>query len=258
MVNTFVCDYSLYEIAKHLDDSRLNKQITEADQIIDALIKKENDPNFSGGFINHPATKMWTGHVLALQVYRDAMLNEWRERGKNYDADFYGTDPKDIKIIQCEFDGFTSIFHGQFNEYTFPPWFSFPPLIESHRAALLMKDPNYYGNFWNDDLYLENFKFKGYFWPKPFDMSPYYNWNMSYISELGTGVPAYLRYSYDECIKWLSNPSVNPQTGAKIKFNGPKYKEYIKACKGHNIQFNEMQVSSFFNGNLMNQCYNYI
>lgn len=34
----------------------------------------------------------------------------------------------------------------------------------------------------------------------------------------------------DICIKWLKNKGINPETGRKIKVNGPIYKKLEKKC----------------------------
>jgi len=125
-------DYTL--IAKCLDRKRLNKQILEADTLID-LIEGHKD-NF---WKNHPAYKMWKDYPHNLEFYRDTMLKEWVfDRKFNNTRDFYGVSEPESK-----------------------PWFVYDEkVIISHRSNLVRKLPEHYGNFgWKD------FGIEGYFWP---------------------------------------------------------------------------------------------
>lgn len=70
--------YPSFEVsAKVLDSARLNKQITECKQILDALDGKPCR------WINHPAVQMWQGYKDTLVVYGNSMYTEWLNRGKN-------------------------------------------------------------------------------------------------------------------------------------------------------------------------------
>jgi len=127
MVNTFLPYSSFTLSAQTLDYRRLNKQILEADQILSAL-KKERD-GFQGriGWINHPATRMWRGYELALEFYRDIMLDEWICRGYKSTRKFIGWKDNTITIT--------------------PPWVGNEAFHAAHRSNLLRKDPIYYGKF---------------------------------------------------------------------------------------------------------------
>jgi len=61
-----------------LDNKRLNKQILECDQILNALA-----PGSTSGWRNHPAVKMWRGYEPALIQYQNACMYEWKRRGFN-------------------------------------------------------------------------------------------------------------------------------------------------------------------------------
>ena len=61
--------------AKVLDRQRLGKQRVENLQIIKALL----DPTY--GWQNHPAVKMWRGHIISLLDYQAAICSEWVGRG---------------------------------------------------------------------------------------------------------------------------------------------------------------------------------
>lgn len=74
---------------------------------------------------NHPAVKMWDGHVVALKYYHDCMINEWTIRGyKN-----------NMKLL---YNGVGIVF---------PSWWGSSDVHSSHRAALKYKFPDYYCKF---------------------------------------------------------------------------------------------------------------
>ncbi len=101
-----------------LDYRRLGKQRVEAYQII-RTIKN------GGGWQNHPAVKMWRGHVNALKLYYNLSLMEWISRG-------YKNRMEKMTI------------HGRI---VYPPWFGDEKFHAAHRSNLLRKDPAYYGEF---------------------------------------------------------------------------------------------------------------
>jgi hypothetical protein len=116
-----------------LDTKRLGKQRVEAMQLVQALERS------SGGWLNHPATKMWRGHIPALKLYHDTAIRVWKERGY-----------KNTMI--------------EYNEecYEFPEWLGDPTFHASHRSNLLRKDPVHYGQFnWTEPHDLP------YVWPLP-------------------------------------------------------------------------------------------
>jgi len=126
--------YSDFEhIAKCLDYKRLNKQILEADTLID-LIEGVKDNSWK----NHPACKMWMGYSNTLRYYRNIMLYEWI--GRKYKS------------------------NRQYREFVHPliyPSFLFDDrVILSHRSNLVRKLPEHYSQFgW------KNYGLDGYYWP---------------------------------------------------------------------------------------------
>jgi hypothetical protein len=101
-----------------LDYRRLGKQRVEAYQIIRAL-------RYGGGYRNHPAVKMWRGHINALKLYYNHALDEWISRG-------YKNRMEKIPI------------HGRI---VFPKWFGNDNFHAAHRSNLLRKDYSYYDQF---------------------------------------------------------------------------------------------------------------
>jgi hypothetical protein len=113
--------------APHLDSQRLGKQRVEAKQIITALLSGK-------GWFNHPATKMWSGHVEALALYGHAMCSEWIQRGfaDTLRPYFFGV-----------YEGL-----GAHGDTPFPWWFGHQEMVVSHRSKLFYKNGGFYSKFW--------------------------------------------------------------------------------------------------------------
>ena len=127
-VQTFL-PYSDYATsARVLDYKRLGKQRVETKQILLAMNKT------SGGWVNHPATKMWRGYEIELCRYGFSMCKEWVLRGYS--------------------DSLAVFFMDTLHNYTSdgrndrpPPWLGADDIHASHRSNLLRKDPVFYGQF---------------------------------------------------------------------------------------------------------------
>ncbi len=101
-----------------LDRQRLGKQRVEAKQILLAL---QN----GGGWVNHPATKMWRGYENALATYGMVMCHEWAFRGYT--------------------DNLLPFFLSHLgDDMTAPPWLGDEAFHASHRSNLLRKDEQHY------------------------------------------------------------------------------------------------------------------
>lgn len=121
-MQTFLPYPDFEKSAKTLDWRRLGKQRVEAFQILKILLSDK----ISGGWVNHPATKMWKGHTNALILYMNTMINEWKFRGYKNNMKIF--DLKTEKIILPNFIG-NENYHA------------------SHRSNLLRKDKEYYRQF---------------------------------------------------------------------------------------------------------------
>ena len=134
-MQTFLPYSNFVECANVLDYKRLGKQRIEALQILRILIGHSK----SNAWKNHPAVKMWEGSELYLAEYLNACIIEWIKRGyKN-------------TIIIPSFDKSSNI----------PTWLGDERLHSSHRASLLMKNPNWYNKFqWKEEPKIQ------YWWPK--------------------------------------------------------------------------------------------
>jgi hypothetical protein len=131
-MQTFVPLYTFQDCAKSLDYRRLGKQRVECMQILNAIHKG------SGGWINHPAVKMWKGFEPALEQYQRAIILEWKDRGY----------VNNMTIAEK-------------NSFEFPTWWGDERVHASHRSALLEKDFEFYYEHmvWEDEPKLN------YYWP---------------------------------------------------------------------------------------------
>lgn len=139
---------SFEDIAKVLDNKRLNKQALEGWQILMVLLELDPQGNhrIPKGWVNHPAVRMWRGHEYALYRYIDVMVTEWKRRG------FKSTigDKAKATIMRAMDLGLLD------NASTNPNWLSnqsmFRTIASSHRLALLNKEYEWYSQFkWPED-----------------------------------------------------------------------------------------------------------
>lgn len=127
-MQTFVPYPDIYKSAIVLDRQRLGKQRVETFQLLRAL------SNESLGWRNHPAAKMWRGHESGLIAYGVAICAEWISRGYK--------DTCTEKILAF----------GKPEDKNMPTWWGDDMVHSSHRANLLRKMPEYYGQFgWIED-----------------------------------------------------------------------------------------------------------
>jgi len=129
--------------AKTLDNKRLNKQALEAWQILmtNLRLNPDNTLRTSKAWMNHPATRMWTGCDSLLLDYINEMVTEWVARGyKSTIADkAQHTFRHALRI------GATP------SSPNLPNWITNPLMLESvvntHRIALSAKEWDHYKQF---------------------------------------------------------------------------------------------------------------
>ncbi|MBU2297170.1 MAG: MSMEG_6728 family protein [Gammaproteobacteria bacterium] len=146
-MQTFLPDKHYYIVASMLDDKRLGKQRIEAWQILQAI----DNPSYGWQF--HPAVNMWRPYREALICYGAAICAEWLSRG----------------FKDTMFDRFFNLY--TFQEVKEPAWLRHPKiskkLIDSHRSALLAKNPEWYSQFgWDVEPMDLSEKPLPYFWPE--------------------------------------------------------------------------------------------
>lgn len=143
-MQTFLPYPSFPKSAEVLDYRRLGKQRIETKQIWMAL----NGLSKKGGWVNHPATKMWRGYEDALIWYGEIMCLEWIKRGYNDTTLpwFQEIKEKRVKIVG--------------KTIPMPGWLAEPEFHAKHRGTLLFKQPDHYNKFgWT-----ETPEYK-YWWP---------------------------------------------------------------------------------------------
>lgn len=120
-MQTFLPYPNFYDSLQTLDTRRLGKQRVEAFQIIRTL-KGE-----STGWQNHPALRMWVGHLDHLIHYYNCSLDVWEQRGY--------MNSKLQPMITA------------FSVVDPPFWLGDEKFHASHRSNLLRKAPEHYGQF---------------------------------------------------------------------------------------------------------------
>jgi hypothetical protein len=157
-MQTFVPYADLHESAVVLDNKRLNKQLLEGRQIYNILVENRT----KGGWVNHPAVKMWRNYDNALYAYLENVMLECVFRGisteKNWSA-----------ITQMHEGNW-----GRGSNIVMPPWWGDERVHQSHRNNLYVKDPEYYAEFVHDGRVSCCDKCN-YFWPTH---TLYYNLEM--------------------------------------------------------------------------------
>lgn len=109
--------YPSFSMSAHaLDNQRLNKQITECYQLLNALLA-------GGGWNHHPAAKMWAGHEGALVAYAFFCYEEFVARGG-------AASHKSWAKIEEQYGHLLG---------TDPTWIGDEDFHSSHRARLLHK-----------------------------------------------------------------------------------------------------------------------
>ena len=112
-MQTFLPYRDFEKSAQALDVKRLGKQRLEAQQIIAVLEGR------STAWKNHPAVKMWEGHLNCLKLYYNTIIVEWESRG------YRNSMPLQAAHIAGA---------------TMPWWLGLKAFHSSHRAVLLYKE----------------------------------------------------------------------------------------------------------------------
>lgn len=139
-MQTFLPYPNFVASARALDWRRLGKQRVEGRQLQTAIQRGDRT-----GWGRHPAALMWEKHVVALMAYTDCCIREWQRRG------YENNMPLMLEVDAPYF----------LTEVVMPPWLGDPAFHSAHRAALLYKDPDWYGQFgWTEEPKLD------YIWPE--------------------------------------------------------------------------------------------
>lgn len=97
---------------------------------------------------NHPAVKMWSGHVPSLLHYGIICCETWVEKGYR--------DNMELLLVNL----YVELRNKDNCSFINPPWLGNELFHSSHRSNLLRKDPIHYGKFgWKEPNNLP------YIWP---------------------------------------------------------------------------------------------
>lgn len=224
MVVTFVIGSLEYTCA-HLDKRRLNKQKVEASQILKAIEGQTT------GWVNHPAAKMWRGYASALKHYFNTITLACIARGFKNNMPLFDLEGREV-VYQTVHDYCA---HGvpadDDARIVYPWWFTWEPLIQSHRASLLRKDPEHYKPLFQDQVQ-EPYISTGYVWPAKLTQEQILHFKPDYCDPIGAGAPANYRWTKEQVLEWIKNPLVNPKTKRAIKpTKSGIYADLTKAAK---------------------------
>jgi hypothetical protein len=149
-VQTFLPYPDFARSAAVLDLKRLGKQRVEALQVLRALTY----PTY--GWKRHPAVRMWAGYAEGVAAYGQAVCLEWVSRGgTDTVADTIGVD-----LAAAGLPSVPRTQHELERVAGLPDWIGDERVHVSHQAALVRKDPAFYGALFPDvDPELP------YFWP---------------------------------------------------------------------------------------------
>lgn len=158
-MQTFLPYPDFLKSAKVLDKKRCWKQVVEAKQIINILEKKQflldnENPDFAKQALktiswgNHPAVKMWEGHIDSLQYYFNCFLDVCLIKHK-------------IKTSYLPFDPSMDYLLGN-DENENIWWMGNKNFHRAMRARLIEKDREFYLPLFPED---EGFNNGKYFWP---------------------------------------------------------------------------------------------
>lgn len=158
-MQTFLAHENFALNAALIDWRRANKQIIESRQIALAM----TDPDY--GWKNHPATKMWWGHVAGLLAYTEHFARAYRE---GVDMVIMRRDDDDVRIVRKpsgrDHKAWTNMLADhdvQPDPTDMPAWWHTDDrerVLVSHRNNLVHKDADYYGRIWTATG-------TEYFWP---------------------------------------------------------------------------------------------
>lgn len=147
-MQTFVPFTDHSKSALVLDSKRLNKQLLEGRQIYSILSSGRR----TGGWVNHPAVKMWRTYDNALFEYLEAMKDECVARGIQVQNNW-----------SAILDMHDKNWHRG-SHVVMPPWWGDDRVHDSHRFNLYRKDPEFYGAFEHEQNKVCCDKCN-YFWP---------------------------------------------------------------------------------------------
>lgn len=168
-MQTFLSEPTFEESVAVIDPKRLNKQLFECRQILDAIIKTPEGgrQKVNGKYVfaaNHPATNMYRGYEGFLIEYASFCAVELNRRDAAWQTHWFFIQ----SLVQDN--------PGAFTYKTIPDWWTDPvqkdKIMYTHRASLYRKNPEHYSQYKTDALTLD--KYSEFFVCCPGKHAPYY------------------------------------------------------------------------------------
>lgn len=138
-MQTFLLYADMRRSAQVLDPRRLGKQRVECLQVLRGLTVADY------GWRHHPAVKRWTGRLEALGRYTLECCDQWSAAGRADTGAATITEElarHGVTTIRSEAE--------LADADALPPWWGEEAVHESHRSALVRKDPEHYRRFFPD------------------------------------------------------------------------------------------------------------
>ncbi len=133
-MQTFLPFPDFEQSARSLDQKRLGKQRVECIQVLRGLVVE------GYGWRNHPAVLMWKGFEEALGRYSFTCCAVWVESGfADTCAATIGSELRSIGVTTVRTQDELAAAGA------LPPWLGDEAFHLGHRAALVRKDPKFYG-----------------------------------------------------------------------------------------------------------------
>lgn len=139
-MQTFLPYVDFIKSAACLDSQRLNKQISEGIQILQANAygyREHYQVNLPLSIHMHPATLMWKGYEALLACYINECICEWETRGGNNNRTLH----KQLFPICSKGQDYVQHISGA------PTWLGIEAFHQNHRARLFEKNPEHYRQF---------------------------------------------------------------------------------------------------------------
>lgn len=119
-MQSFIVTSDFKTNASLIDSKRAFKNVLENKQVLDVIVNKKK------AWSNHPVTRMWRNHPMALFHYIESFWNECQSRGIAVHSNLY----QECKNLVSKLDN---------QEIVLPDWITRDDIHSSHRSRLLSK-----------------------------------------------------------------------------------------------------------------------
>ena len=131
-MNTLLTSPSFFVAAARLSNRDLHIQLVDCLKVGRALLGRERSE-----WVKHPSVLMWYGSEQAFYYYTLIMHHDWMIRSGKREHLAYMKFAQEFNIAMS--DGWQTT-----------PWLKDSRLHQSHKSALIQRDPAFYGPVWPD------------------------------------------------------------------------------------------------------------